>query len=443
MPGPRAISVLLRISLIFVAALPPSLAQQQQLSDLDRERAQQMLKTVGDEVRKHYFDPKYKGVDINAELDAARQRIAEVNSMNMALSNIAAALDPLDDSHTFFVPPQHAARYETGWRYQMVGDHCFITQVRPQSDAAAKGLKVGDELLSINGIAPDRDNAWKLQYLFGVLRPQPGFHLVFQDSTGKQRMIDAATKVRETKRLRDLTGAGGGDFWNLIREEENSDHQMQIRYTDYGDDLIVVKIPEFEMTPSQVGDLMDKIRKHKALILDLRANPGGSVETLSYFAGDFFDKEIKIADRVGKKDNKPQMTKGPHNAFKGKVIVLLDSDSASASEVFARFLQIEKRAIIMGDHSSGKVMEAREYTEKLGTDSVVFYGVSVTEADVIMTDGKSLEHVGVTPDVVLLPSAADLAAGRDPVLAHAADTLGVKITPEAAGKLFPYEWALE
>ena len=111
-----------------------------------------MLKTVGDEVRKHYFDPRYKGVDLNAELDAARQRIAKVNSMNMALSNIAAALDPLDDSHTFFVPPQHAARYETGWLYQMVGNHCFITQVRPQSDAAAKGLKAGDELLSINGM---------------------------------------------------------------------------------------------------------------------------------------------------------------------------------------------------------------------------------------------------------------------------------------------------
>ncbi len=443
MPVPRFSSLLLGTSLFFAALAPMLAQQQQQLSELDRERAQQMLKTVGDEVRKHYFDPRYKGVDLNAELDAARQRIAKVNSMNMALSNIAAALDPLDDSHTFFVPPQHAARYETGWLYQMVGNHCFITQVRPQSDAAAKGLKAGDELLSINGIAPDRDNSWKLQYLFGVLRPQPGFHLVLQDSTGKQRVIDAATRVRETKRLQDLTGAGGGDFWNLIREEENSYRQLRIRYTDYGDDLIVVKLPEFEMTPSQIGDLMDKIRKHKALVLDLRGNPGGSVETLSYLAGDFFDKEIKMADRVGKKDNRPQMTKGPHTAFTGKVVILLDSESASASEVLARFMQIEKRAVIMGDHSSGKVMEAREYTEKLGTDSVIFYGVSVTEADVIMTDGKSLEHVGVAPDEIILPTAADLAAGRDPVLAHAADTLGVNISPEAAGKLFPYEWPIQ
>ena len=68
------------------------------------------------------------------------------------------------------------------------------------------------------------------------------------------------------------------------------------------------------------------------------------------------------------------------------------------------------------------------------------YGASVTDADMIMADGKSLERVGVTPDELLLPTAADLAANRDPVLARAAETLGLKLPADKAGSFFPIEW---
>jgi len=103
-------------------------------------------------------------------------------------------------------------------------------------------------------------------------------------------------------------------------------------------------------------------------------------------------------------------------------------------------VQLHARGTVIGDRSSGRVMEARHYDHKLGAETIVPYGVSVTESDLIMGDGKSLEHVGVTPDELDLPTAADMAGGRDPVLAHAADLLGVKLSPEDAGRFFPLEW---
>lgn len=184
------------------------------------------------------------------------------------------------------------------------------------------------------------------------------------------------------------------------------------------------------------------IRTHKALILDLRSNGGGYVVMLKRLLGHFFDKDVKIADLKYRKKMETVVakTRGA-NSFKGQLIVLIDSRSASAAEAFARVIQLEKRGIVLGDRSSGKVMQSVVYSHTVGTESIVPYGVNMTNADLIMTDGKSLEKVGVTPDELLLPSATDMATNRDPVLARAAELLGYKLDAERAGTLFPIEWA--
>jgi hypothetical protein len=80
-------------------------------------------------------------------------------------------------------------------------------------------------------------------------------------------------------------------------------------------------------------------------------------------------------------------------------------------------------------------MRSKVYEHTHGQDIVITYGVSVTDSDLIMTDGKSLEGVGVVPDNLMLPAAADLAAGRDPVLAHAASLVGLELNAAKAGTL--------
>jgi len=435
----------LRLSLLFLLVTIPcvfvavSAQQQQTLSRNDRDSAQDMLRVVGNDVRKHYYDPTFHGINWDANLQQAQAKIGKADSNGRAFSEIAAALDILNDSHTFFLPPQRAMRHEYGWQRQMIGDHCFVTRVRPGSDADAKGVKPGDEVLSINGFAPSRDNFWKMDYVYNVLRPQPGLRIELKDPAGAQRQADVMAKITETKRVMDLTGESG-DVWDIVREGETSGHLMDARSVTFGDDLLIVKFPIFFFTPSVIDDLLGRMRKHKAVVLDLRGNPGGSVEVLKQFLGGVFENEIKIGDRVGRDVHKPMVTKKPHDPFTGKLVVLVDSRSASAAELFARVVQLEKRGVVMGDHSSGSVMEAKRYPNHLGTETMVFYGASITDADIIMSDGKSLEHTGVSPDEVALPTAADMAANRDPVLAQAAQSLGVKITPEKAGTLFPYEW---
>ena len=86
-------------------------------------------------------------------------------------------------------------------------------------------------------------------------------------------------------------------------------------------------------------------------------------------------------------------------------------------------------------------MQSRYYSREMGGEYVVVYGISITESELILADGKSLEKEGVAPDEIALPTGADLAAGRDPVLTRAVLLAGGGlITPEEAGKLFSYKW---
>jgi len=413
------------------------------MSGYERGQVHDMLHTISADIKKHYYDPSMHGVNWDEVMKEADGKIAQATTMNRGLSIIAGALDKLDDSHVFFAPPPRPYKHDYGIQMKMIGDRCFITRVRPGSDGEAKGVKPGDEILELNGYPPTRDTLNKMVYVYWVLRPQPGLMLLLRSPDGKERKVGVAAKVRELKRLLDFRGEdGGGDIWDWILDEQNWERREATRFRFVGSDVMILKIPIFFLSESETDGAFDQARTKKAMIVDLRGNHGGDEDMLKRALGNVMEGEVKIGDRKSRKESKPLMTKPRgRNAFSGKLIVLVDSESASASELFARMVQIEKRGIVLGDRSAGAVMEAKHYGYDLGAGRVLFFGASITEADIIMTDGKSLEHTGVVPDEMVIPSAEDMAAGRDPVLAHAVELCGAKVTPEEAGKLFPpYEW---
>jgi C-terminal processing protease CtpA/Prc len=399
-----------------------------------------MLHRAYEDVKKNYYDPAYHGVDLEAVYHKYDARLDSAQSLNEAFRVIGAFLSALNDSHTFFLPPMRAHRSTSGYTMEMIGDKCLVTHIRPGSDAATK-LHIGDQVVSLDGFSVTRHEFLRMEYFLEILSPMQTETLVVQGPSGERRQETIQPMVRTGRVELDLTGRGGGvDNFDLMRENENTARLDRERIFESGD-VLIWKMPSFSTSREIVDSAFSEARKHKVLILDLRGNPGGSVDTLKEALGGVFDHEVTLFKRVSRKDSKPEEIKAKGHAFTGKLIVLIDSKSASAAELFARVVQIEHRGEVIGDRSAGAVMEARGFDEWIGPETRVFFGFSITSADLIMTDGKSLENVGVTPDEIVLPSAADMAEGKDPVLARAAELAGVKLDPVRAGMLFPFEWA--
>ena len=411
---------------VLVLVFGASLAHAQKIDRFERDSALTMLSLAKDDLKKNYFDPTLHGIDIETRFKEAEARLKEATSRDQLIITIAQTMLDFNDSHTYFVPPSRAAEIEYGWRMQMVGDKALVTDITAGSDAETKGLKRGDLILSVDGHAPSRDNMWKMFYRYYSLMPASSIRLVVQTSgEPKPRQLDVAAKITR--------GGKVVPWWLLYRKGRDQKDWTQ----DLGD-IFIWQMSSFEYDNEHIDIAMGKASKFKSLIIDLRGNGGGYTDALARLTGHFFDHDVKVADMKGRKDMKPILAKTRGSSiYKGQVIVLIDSESASAAELFARTIQLEKRGTVIGDRSQGAVMASRYYDHQTGVGNVLYFGNSVTIADLIMSDGKSLERTGVTPDETVLPSPEDLAAQRDPVLSRAAKILGVELDPVKAGNLFP------
>lgn len=413
------------------SSAPPN--QSQTLSPAERKIGRQMLRDIVLTLRQNYYDPGFHGVDLDSLTRKAEEQIDRATNADLVFATLADVLDSLKDSHTFFTPPTQPYVHNYGWKMEMIGGRCFIVTVQKGSDAEAKGLRIGDELKSINGVNVNRDNLDSLRYFYGSLSPQTGLRLIVQTANGERKQFGVAAKLEKRE---------GQTGWQIkyIRNAHVEDIVRAYRHRNMqlcrlSEQVAVWPLRSFFLDDEDVDDVMSKARKYKSLIVDLRGNPGGSIDTLARVMGHFFTRETKISDLHERKKTRTLKARPSSSPFKGEVIVLLDSDSNSAAEVFARIIQLGGRGKVLGDRTGGSVMAADEFQLEMGINTEAWYYVSVTVADVIMPDGVSLEKVGVAPDELLLPTADDLATKRDPILARAAAVLGVTLTPQSAGEL--------
>src|SRR5437879_6159071 len=151
------------------------LRAQEKYDNTQKGRVRDMLRDVAGTMRKHYYDPTFHGTDMESRYKTAEERILKAEHLAQGFAAIFAALDPLNDSHTFFIPPTRPVRFDYGYQMQMVGDRCFVTAIRPKSDASEK-LKLGEEVLEIEGYRPTRDALWKMEQYYYRFSPQLAMH---------------------------------------------------------------------------------------------------------------------------------------------------------------------------------------------------------------------------------------------------------------------------
>ncbi len=417
-----------------LAAAGVSAPQPQQpaprLSSFDRGNSLSMLKMIKEDLTKNYYDPTFHGVDIEKKAADAAERLKTAASVGEASAILADVLLQLDDSHTKFFPPERLTRVEYGWAVTMIGDAPLVTWVKKGSDAERKGLAVGDRVLAWNRFGPTRANLWQIYYVYRHIRPQQLQRVIVRKPDGVEKTIDIESQVQERP---------AGNLEELIREWDD-DRRTAFDYEKPVGDTLVVSLSSFG-DPKDIERFMKKARGYKSLVLDLRGNGGGLVVAIDMLVSWCVDRDVKIGIEKTRKGDEPETAKGRKDAYAGRIVVLVDSRSASASEVTARVMQIEKRGTVIGDRSAGAVMTSRFFSHTLGQElygigSVAFFGTNITVADLQMSDGGRLEKVGVTPDETVLPTGADLAAGRDPVLARAIALLGGTMTAEEAGRFY-------
>ncbi len=401
--------------------------------DTKRHRAVSiaLLEEIKDNLKKYYYDKTFHGMDLDAKVKAAKERINTLEFNWQMYRVLVQFLMDFDDSHTRFHLPPRTDYFDYGFSMQMFGNDCFVISVKKGSDAEKQGLKVGDQITRIGKFKPNRSDLWKIIYVVYKLDPSDTIDLSLTTLDGSQQIITIKAKTMTQKERREE-----------LKKRKGEEKFKPFRCQEVDSRVIACKLYSFVVEKNDIDKMITQIKNYQKMILDLRGNGGGLVSIEEYLLGHFFERDLKIANIItrDKTEERFAKTRGDR-VFKGELVVLIDSRSASAAEMTARVLQLENRAKIVGDISSGAVMTSYNlglFSPASALADIVIspLGMSVTVADVVMRDGSRLEKVGVIPDFLAVPTSMALNKKLDAVLAYAATMLGAELTPEKAGEFY-------
>jgi C-terminal processing protease CtpA/Prc len=407
----------------------------------ERSRGKEILQILKNDIKTYYYNSDLNGVNLDEHFKKGSEEVERAVSFSHIQGIISQTLIEFDRSIIFYPPPS-TIDVDFGVFLRMIGDRCYVVAVKPSSDAEAKGAKPGVEIVSINEKRPTRQNFDIMMRYYDVITSNNNMVVVAKLPDEKEvRPFDIKGRVIKSKRVLTIE--------DLINNVSRLD--FYIKYKPYRfkqvNNTAILNLSGFYLSPNEIGNVFkNHINGSSNLILDLRGNVGigysafEKPDKIEKLAGFFFENAVKIGVLKGRKEEKIIQSKPQgKDVFKGKLVVLIDSETSPEGQIFSRLIQIEKRGTVIGDLSKGGVFQSR-YIGHSELDSFVFYGIRIPTAKVIMSDGSVLEQNGVMPDEQLLPSIVDLSSGLDPVLARALEIVGEKVAPAEAGEFFPVEW---
>lgn len=288
----------------------------------------------------------------------------------VAVNNLLQNLDP----HSLYLPPQQAQSINEklegtfnglGFQYQLLRDTLFITQIYPGSPAAVAGLTAGERVINVD------NNKFS-----GTHLTTARINKIFKG--GKNARLTLYVQNSRSKTLKPYSIKRG----NVELSSLDADYMLS-------KDVGYIKISKFALTTDadfRVALAKLKTQGLQKLVLDLRENGGGYLNAATALADEFLRKGRLIVYTKGNHEERKDYFATDSGSFQdGKVAILIDEYSASASEILSGALQDLDRAIIVGRRSYGKGLVQQQFPFADGS------AVNLTVARYYTPSGRSIQ----------------------------------------------------